>query len=849
MAQPGSPTVHQGSLGPLTEGRIKGGDEKKGKGEILEYSSGALLDFSRISQASGPFDHNSAQGKNSPGTGYIKGWEDGEENQGSTNAQSGDDFLVFKECHYGSPSSDARSSARILFEFQSPDCNSPESPFEVLGDSSRSRGLGCQAVDSAEHLQTSSLRTAADLDRDILGNGAKEGREPCVPRPLMDHPGVISEFVDRGDGQAKSSLEIGGDDDPWKSDQEEAEILYADSSDESDDTVIEDMSDHFSLSKTAIGSGTSLLPKVEGPTAAECPVSTALSSVKEINEPDLIEEEEGGEFEVVKERGSEGLSRPVPKPEVVHIPRCDILESELPPSETCTLDFKHSQQHSVPLQVDPVTLSSIQHSEGHSDTANSDQPSYYFVAASSNEIVASKDLNFELSQEAYATFEHGHQDPLNNCSLTEECKPDEMHFSEPKHVELLAAQSNSSSGRPSNFHAGPHVGKMSTVTKAPPANVAEILSGPSSVDWSANPRDVRSLEAFPEAASERGSKVSEDSPESASDPESIEPECSVTAATDTFVGFMKECLHSSQPKELDERHRRPADQVESPQLAAPFSGPPPAALLNLEQERLTICALKELSSSQEDFEDPVDPTVPQTVPEPQPGPDVPSPPLKKPPAGALLGGDVERVDDGMVSAALALLTNLSVRELVYWRDPRKSGVVFGGSLLALLSLASCSVISVVSYLLLALLCVTITFRVYKSVIQAVQKSNEGHPFKALMEKDITIPPETFRRYTDKGLTHLNQALRQLRRLFLVEDLVDSLKLAVLMWLLTYVGAIFNGITLLILADILLFSSPLVYEKNKTQIDHYMGLVRSQVDSTLAKLQEKLPGAVKRSKAE
>ncbi|XP_036379029.1 reticulon-3-B-like isoform X3 [Megalops cyprinoides] len=194
-------------------------------------------------------------------------------------------------------------------------------------------------------------------------------------------------------------------------------------------------------------------------------------------------------------------------------------------------------------------------------------------------------------------------------------------------------------------------------------------------------------------------------------------------------------------------------------------------------------------------------------------------------------------------------SKLSVRDLVLWRDPRKTGVVFGVSLLVLLSLATFSVISVVSYLLLALLCVTITFRVYKSVIQAVQKSNEGHPFKALMEKDVTIPTETFRKHTDIALAHLNRSIRQLRRLFLVEDLVDSLKLAIVMWLLTYVGAIFNGITLLILADILVFSSPLVYEKYKTQIDRYVAMVRNQIDTTLAKLQEKLPGAVKRSKAD
>ncbi|XP_016334453.1 reticulon-3-like, partial [Sinocyclocheilus anshuiensis] len=88
--------------------------------------------------------------------------------------------------------------------------------------------------------------------------------------------------------------------------------------------------------------------------------------------------------------------------------------------------------------------------------------------------------------------------------------------------------------------------------------------------------------------------------------------------------------------------------------------------------------------------------------------------------------------------------------------------------------------------------------------------------RALMEKDVTVPPETFRKHVDACLTHVNRVLKQMSRLFLVQDLVDSLKLAVVMWLMTYVGAVFNGITILILADILLFSVPPIYEKNKVR---------------------------------
>ncbi|XP_070684163.1 reticulon-3-B-like [Pempheris klunzingeri] len=200
------------------------------------------------------------------------------------------------------------------------------------------------------------------------------------------------------------------------------------------------------------------------------------------------------------------------------------------------------------------------------------------------------------------------------------------------------------------------------------------------------------------------------------------------------------------------------------------------------------------------------------------------------------------------SSSLRDLT-LSALQLVHWKEPKKSAAAFGLSLLVLVSVATLSVISVVSYLLLTCLCVTITFRVYKSVIQAVQKSDEGHPFRSLLEKDISVSLELVRMLADSSLVHLNWLTNQTRRLLLVEDLVDSLKLAAIMWMMTYVGSIFNGVTILILADIIFFTTPLVYLKKKIQIDCYIELIQFRVEETLHKLQDRLPGAVKRSKAE
>ncbi|XP_055495817.1 reticulon-4a isoform X3 [Leucoraja erinacea] len=188
----------------------------------------------------------------------------------------------------------------------------------------------------------------------------------------------------------------------------------------------------------------------------------------------------------------------------------------------------------------------------------------------------------------------------------------------------------------------------------------------------------------------------------------------------------------------------------------------------------------------------------------------------------------------------------AVVDLIYWRDIKKTGLVFGASLFLLLSMTIFSIVSVIAYLGLAVLSVTISFRIYRGILQAVQKSDDGHPFKACLEKDVAVSDELVHKYSDIGLGHVNHVITELRRLFLVQDLVDSLKFSVLMWLLTYVGALFNGLTLLIIALVAVFSIPVVYERHQAQIDHYLGIVSKQIRDVTAKIRAKVPGLRKKT---
>ncbi|KFP85972.1 Reticulon-1, partial [Acanthisitta chloris] len=200
----------------------------------------------------------------------------------------------------------------------------------------------------------------------------------------------------------------------------------------------------------------------------------------------------------------------------------------------------------------------------------------------------------------------------------------------------------------------------------------------------------------------------------------------------------------------------------------------------------------------------------------------------------------------LASFLLPFLNKQKAIDLLYWRDIKQTGIVFGSLLLLLFSLTQFSVVSVVAYLALAGLSATISFRIYKSVLQAVQKTDEGHPFKAYLEMEMNLSPDQIQKYTDCLQLYVNSTVKELRRLFLVQDLVDSLKFAVLMWLLTYVGALFNGLTLLIMAVVSMFTLPVVYDKYQAQIDQYLGLVRTHINTVVAKIQAKIPGAKRKA---
>lgn len=195
----------------------------------------------------------------------------------------------------------------------------------------------------------------------------------------------------------------------------------------------------------------------------------------------------------------------------------------------------------------------------------------------------------------------------------------------------------------------------------------------------------------------------------------------------------------------------------------------------------------------------------------------------------------------MDQSEFTLEPHILVADLLYWKDTKTSGVVFTGLMVSLLCLLHFSIVSVAAHVALLLLCGTISLRVYRKVLQAVHRGDGANPFQAYLDVDLTLTREQTELLSQQIASQVVSAATQLRHFFLVEDLVDSLKLALLFYILTFVGAVFNGLTLLILGVIGLFTVPLLYRQHQAQIDQYVGLVTNQLSHIKAKIRAKIPG--------
>merc|ERR1712088_641043 len=160
-----------------------------------------------------------------------------------------------------------------------------------------------------------------------------------------------------------------------------------------------------------------------------------------------------------------------------------------------------------------------------------------------------------------------------------------------------------------------------------------------------------------------------------------------------------------------------------------------------------------------------------------------------------------------------------------WEDPIYTGVVFG---------------SVMAYTSLFILMVVAGLKLYTYVMVTFLKKETANPIAKYTGMDVTIAPEKVNEVANKATDKLNCAILELRRLFLVENMMDSIKFGLSLWVLTYIGSWFNAMTLIIMSWIALFTVPKIYVNNKAQIDPVLDQIKGKLDEVSGKVFAMIP---------
>uniref|UniRef100_A0A8C1N9U6 Reticulon n=1 Tax=Cyprinus carpio TaxID=7962 RepID=A0A8C1N9U6_CYPCA len=168
-------------------------------------------------------------------------------------------------------------------------------------------------------------------------------------------------------------------------------------------------------------------------------------------------------------------------------------------------------------------------------------------------------------------------------------------------------------------------------------------------------------------------------------------------------------------------------------------------------------------------------------------------------------------------------------DLIYWKDMERTGMVLTGLVVGLLSLFQLSIITVVSTLSLAIMCFTISVRIYYKLLHVLQLGDGVHPFQSYLELDISLSGEEAQHCMQKAIVLSFSAVDALRNLIFVGNLFNSLKFLFLMYLVTFLGNLCNGLTLLIIGMMSNFNT-FFYFSYADKVDSCFVAVQAHIDN-------------------
>merc|ERR1712223_1709946 len=136
--------------------------------------------------------------------------------------------------------------------------------------------------------------------------------------------------------------------------------------------------------------------------------------------------------------------------------------------------------------------------------------------------------------------------------------------------------------------------------------------------------------------------------------------------------------------------------------------------------------------------------------------------------------------------------------ILRWSHPPLSALILVSGFVFLVSLLKFSLISVIAHFALAALMLGVGCRVYVHLMGFLKKPCSD-PLDLVRDIEVTLPTEKVESFVSSAAENVNNFALKTKSLILFENYIETLKFAILLYIITFIGAVFNTLSLLILA--------------------------------------------------
>jgi len=178
---------------------------------------------------------------------------------------------------------------------------------------------------------------------------------------------------------------------------------------------------------------------------------------------------------------------------------------------------------------------------------------------------------------------------------------------------------------------------------------------------------------------------------------------------------------------------------------------------------------------------------------------------------------------------------MTATSLVYWENPIESGLVLGGVFSLLLCLSCCSLLTVLSLASLYSLAGVLGVRLFTFLMIKTGRASHGYdPLGKVSGMSWSLPQSAITSQAATVTAWINFLLARSKSLFLLEKPLESLKFSLALYLVSFIGALFNVLTLVTVAWAALCSLPRLYTTHQAKVDQ--GVEKAKVVAAEMKLQ-------------